>query len=87
MPTGNCTLDFGLTVPAGLPVAVTDTFGTVDASGLRGTVTLSDNSGDLTASRLTGTVHLSDAFGDLLAARLTAASGWTTTPATSGRPG
>ncbi len=71
VPTGNCTLDFGLTVPAGLPVGVTDTFGAVDASGLHGTVTLSDNSGDLTASRLTGTVYLSDSFGTITASGLT----------------
>jgi hypothetical protein len=71
VPTGTCTLDFGLTVPAGLPVGVSDTFGTVDASGLRGTVALSDNSGDLTASRLTGTLNLSDSFGTISASRLT----------------
>jgi Putative adhesin len=70
VPTGTCTLDFGLTVPAGLPVGVSDTFGTLDAGGLHGTVTLSDNSGNLTASRLTGTVHLSDSFGAINAARL-----------------
>jgi hypothetical protein len=71
VPTGNCTLDFGLTVPAGLPVGVTGTFGAVDASGLHGTVTLSDNSGELTASRLTGTVNLSDSFGTITASGLT----------------
>jgi hypothetical protein len=70
VPTGTCTMDFGLTVPAGLPVGVSDTLGAVDASGLHGTVTLSDNSGNLTASRLTGTVHLSDSFGTINAASL-----------------
>ena len=69
-PTWTCSLSFGVTVPAGLPVSVSDSFGALRASGLRGTVTMSDNSGDLTASRLTGTIHLADLFGTLSASGL-----------------
>ena len=69
-PNLTCSLSFGVTVPAGLPVSVSDSFGALSASGLRGTVTMSDNSGDLTASRLTGTIHLADLFGTLRASGL-----------------
>jgi hypothetical protein len=67
---GNCSLDLGVTVPAGLPVSAGDAFGLLDARGLHGRVTLAQNSGDLTASRLTGTVHLTDSFGTLTASAL-----------------
>jgi hypothetical protein len=67
---GNCSLDLGVAVPAGLPVSVSDSFGELSASGLSGTVTMSDNSGDLTASRLTGNIHLADLFGNLSASGL-----------------
>ena len=67
---GNCSLNLGIFAPAGLPVSVSDSFGELDASGLRGTVALSDNTGDLTASRLTGDLHLSDSFGTLTASGL-----------------
>ena len=70
VPAGNCSLNLGLTVPAGLPVSVSDSFGELDASGLRGTVALSDNSGDLTGSRLTGNVRLADSSGVLTASGL-----------------
>jgi Putative adhesin len=70
VPAGTCSLDLGITIPAGLPVAVSDSFGEVDASGLHGTVALSDNTGDLTASRLTGNLRLSDSFGTLSASGL-----------------
>jgi hypothetical protein len=71
VPAGTCSLDLGVTVPARLPVSVRDSFGELEASGLRGTIALSDNSGDLTASRLTGNVHLADIFGVLTASGLT----------------
>lgn len=67
---GNCSLDLAIMVPARLPASVSDTFGDLDASGLRGTVALSDNTGDLTASRLTGNVRLSDSFGTVTASGL-----------------
>ncbi|MGI8449332.1 MAG: DUF4097 family beta strand repeat-containing protein [Streptosporangiaceae bacterium] len=67
---GNCSVNLGISAPAGLPVSVSDSFGELDASGLHGTVALSDNTGDLTASRLTGDLHLSDSFGTLTASGL-----------------
>jgi hypothetical protein len=67
---GNCLLNLDVTVPAGLPVSVSDSYGELDASGLHGTVALSDNSGDLSASRLTGNLHLSNSFGTLTASGL-----------------
>ena len=38
VPSGTCSLSFGITVPAGLPVSVSDSFGGLNARGLRGTV-------------------------------------------------
>ena len=70
VPAGTCSLDLGVTVPAGFRVSVSDSFGALDASGLRGTVALFDNSGDLTASGLTGNVHLAGTFGTLTASGL-----------------
>jgi hypothetical protein len=70
-PIGNCSLNFAITLAAGLPVAVADSFGNLEARALRGTVALSDNSGDLDASGLTGEIRLADAFGDLTASGLT----------------
>jgi hypothetical protein len=70
VPAGNCSLNLGLTVPARLPVSVSESFGTLDAQSLHGTVALWDNSGGLTASRLTGNVHLSDSFGPIAASGL-----------------
>lgn len=70
VPAGACSLNLGITVPAGLPVNVSDSFGDLDASGLQGTVALSDNSGDLTVSGLTGNVHLAGTFGTITASGL-----------------
>jgi hypothetical protein len=70
VPAGNCSLNLGLIVPARLPVSVSESFGTLDAQDLHGTVALSDNSGDLTASRLTGNVRLAGTFGTLTASGL-----------------
>jgi hypothetical protein len=62
---GSCTMTFDISVPGGVPVAVTDTNGDLTGSGLRGQVTLSDGSGDITASGLSGSVRLSDGSGDI----------------------
>jgi hypothetical protein len=70
VPAGRCSLNLAVTVPAGLPAHVSDSFGALDASGLQGTVALSDNSGNLTGSRLTGNVRLADTFGTLSASDL-----------------
>ena len=70
VPAGTCRLELRVTVPAGLPVSVSEAFGELGAQGLQGTIALSDNSGDLTASRLTGDVRLANSFGTLTASRL-----------------
>ncbi|MGH3406343.1 MAG: DUF4097 family beta strand repeat-containing protein [Streptosporangiaceae bacterium] len=69
-PVGTCALSFGVTVPAGLPVTASDTFGDLTVSGLRGQATLSDNSGNLTATGLTGTIRLANPYGTLSATGL-----------------
>ena len=70
MPAGTCSLDFGITVPAGLPVMVSSAFGELDARGLHGTVTLADTTGDMSVSGLSGTVHVTDGFGTIAASGL-----------------
>ena len=88
VPAGTCSLDLGVTVPAGLPVRVSErASATWSARGLHGTVTLADTSGDMTASQLSGTMHVTDGFGTSPLPACPAASSWTTTPATSRRPG
>jgi Putative adhesin len=62
---GSCTMAFDISVPGGVPVAVTDTNGDLTVGGLRGQVTLSDGSGDITASGLSGSIRLSDDSGDI----------------------
>jgi hypothetical protein len=70
VPAGDCSLNLGLTIPARLPVSVSDSFGALDARDLHGTIVLSDNAGDLTASRLSGSLHLTDSLGTLTASGL-----------------
>ncbi len=70
IPTGSCALDYDITAPAGLPLAVTDGSGNLNAAGFGGQVTLSDGSGDLSASRLAGSISLSDGSGDITASGL-----------------
>lgn len=70
VPTGDCSGALRVTVPAGLPVLASEGNGTLNASGLRGRVTLSDGSGDLNAARLSGTISLSDGAGDISATGL-----------------
>jgi hypothetical protein len=69
-PVGDCSLSFTVTVPAGAPVRVRDSFGNLAAGPLRGTVALSDISGDLAASRLAGNLRLADAYGNIQASGL-----------------
>jgi hypothetical protein len=67
---GNCSLTLAATVPAALPASVTDNFGNLWASALRGAVSLDDSNGTLFATGLTGTIRLSDQFGAVDAAQL-----------------
>jgi len=62
---GSCTMTLDISVPGGVPVAVTDTNGDLTVSGLSGQVALSDGSGDITASGLSGSIRLSDDSGDI----------------------
>ncbi len=71
VPAGVCSLRYAITAPVGLPVAVTDSSGNLNASGMRGTVTLSDSSGDLGASGLAGNIRLDDSSGNITASGLT----------------
>jgi hypothetical protein len=64
-PTGNCSSTYTVTVPGDVPVDVSNSFGNLDTSGLRGSVKLYDNSGNLTASGLAGHVTMNDQFGNL----------------------
>jgi DUF4097 and DUF4098 domain-containing protein YvlB len=71
VPVGNCSANFSVTAPAGLPVNISAQFGSLTASHLRGSITLSGNSGDLDTSSLTGRILLNDQFGNIHASRLT----------------
>jgi Toastrack DUF4097 len=70
MPVGTCSLSYVVTVPGGLPMALSDSSGDLTASGLTGHVTLSDNSGNLNASALSGTVTLAEGSGEMSASGL-----------------
>jgi len=70
VPIGSCSGVLAVTVPAGLPVVISDSSGNLTASGFRGHVTLSDGSGNLGAARLSGTITLEDGSGDISASSL-----------------
>ncbi len=70
VPAGICSLEYAITAPAGFPIAVTDSSGNMNVSGLRGTVTLSDGSGDLGVSGLSGVIRLDDGSGNVGASGL-----------------
>lgn len=67
---GSCTMNYEITVPGGMPVAVSDSSGDLTASDLHGRVTLSAGSGDLAATGLSGTISLADGSGQLAASGL-----------------
>jgi hypothetical protein len=70
VPVGSCSLSLAVTVPAGVPVRASDSFGNLRAGSLRGTVSLSGNSADLVVSRLAGQLRLADAYGNIQASAL-----------------
>ena len=70
VPVGNCSANFTVTAPSGLPVNVSAQFGNLTAGHLPGPVTLSDNSGDIYTSDLGGRIQLNDQFGNINASRL-----------------
>lgn len=69
-PVGTCSLGLTVTVPAGVPVKASSSFGTLRAGSLHGTVTLSGNSGDIVVSRLAGRLRLADGYGNIQASGL-----------------
>jgi hypothetical protein len=67
---GFCSLEYDIAAPAGLPLAVSDGYGDLNASGFAGHVTLSSGGGDITASRLSGAIELDSGGGDVTASGL-----------------
>ena len=65
VPTGVCSFDYAVTIPAGARSEFSSASGNVTASGLAGTVTLSTASGDIHATRLSGRATISDHSGDI----------------------
>jgi hypothetical protein len=74
MLVGTCSQRYVITVPGGMPVALSDASGDLTASGLSGHVTLSAGSGNLNAAGLSGTVRLAEGSGDLDASGLSGAA-------------
>jgi hypothetical protein len=72
VPTGVCSFDFAVTVPAGARSEFTSGSGNVTVSGLAGTVTLSTASGDIHATRISGRATISDHSGDITVTSLSA---------------
>ncbi|HXZ75051.1 MAG TPA: DUF4097 family beta strand repeat-containing protein [Streptosporangiaceae bacterium] len=73
VPTGVCSFDYAVTVPAGARSEFSSSSGNVTASGLAGTVTLSTDSGDIKATRISGRATISDHSGDITVTSLSAA--------------
>jgi hypothetical protein len=73
VPTGVCSFDYAVTVPAGGRSEVSNASGNVTASGLAGTVMLSTDSGDIRATRISGSATISDHSGDIVVTSLSAA--------------
>jgi hypothetical protein len=73
VPTGVCSFDYAVTVPAGARSEFSSGSGNVTASGLAGTVTLSTASGDIQATRLSGRATISDHSGDITVTSLSGA--------------
>jgi len=72
VPTGECSLNFAVTVPAGGRSDVSTGAGDVTASGLSGTVTLGSAAGDVRASAISGRATISDESGDIVLSSLSA---------------
>ncbi|MFF3859948.1 hypothetical protein [Streptomyces sp. NPDC002209] len=66
-----CSVDLGVTVPAGVPVKVTAGSGTVDISGLGGAVDAEVGTGQLRLTALSGPLRASVGSGSLEASGLT----------------
>jgi len=73
VPTGVCSFDYAVTVPAGARSEFSSASGNVTASGLAGPVALSTASGDIQATRLAGRATISDHSGDITVTSLSGA--------------
>jgi hypothetical protein len=73
VPTGLCSFDYAVTVPAGGRSVVSNASGNLTARGLAGPVTLSTDSGDIKATRISGRATISDHSGDITVTSLSAA--------------
>src|SRR5215470_8762066 len=65
VPTGVCSFNYAVTVPAAARSEASTASGNLTASGLAGTVTLSTDSGDIEATRISGSATISDHSGDI----------------------
>jgi hypothetical protein len=74
MLVGTCSQRYVITVPGGMPVALSDASGDLTASALSGHVSLSAGSGNLNAAGLSGTVALAEGSGDLNASGISGAA-------------
>jgi DUF4097 and DUF4098 domain-containing protein YvlB len=72
VPTGVCSFDYAVTVPAGGRSVVSNGSGNLTASSLAGTVTLSTDSGDIHATRISGRATITDHSGDIVVTSLSA---------------
>jgi Toastrack DUF4097 len=72
VPTGECSLDYAVTVPATGRSEISVGSGDVTAAGLAGPVTLTSESGDVTATRIAGSATISDKSGDIVVRSLSA---------------
>jgi len=70
LPTGNCGLNATLDVPAGTPVDLTSGGSNVQASGIKGNVTLDTGGGDVTLSGIGSNTDLSTGGGNVTASDL-----------------
>jgi putative adhesin len=73
VPTGVCSFDYAVTVPAQGRSVVSNGSGNLTARGLAGPVTLSTNSGDIKATAISGRSTISDHSGDITVTSLSAA--------------
>src|SRR5689334_2066044 len=72
VPTGVCSFDYAVTVPAQGRSVVSNGSGNLTARGLAGPVTLSTNSGDIKATAISGRATISDHSGDITVTSLSA---------------
>ena len=72
VPTGLCSFNYAVTVPAAGRSKVSNGSGNLTASGLAGTVTLSTDSGDIHATRISGSATITDHSGDITVTSLSA---------------